>query len=86
MGHGNGWPSRYRDSLYPPTQNGFGLNPSAGGNDHDHQYFGEARVAKSVKLAPDAVVGTIDATQVTLEREQLLAQQNATASRGQEVV
>ena len=32
MGHGNGWPSPYRDALYPPTQNGFGLNPSAGGN------------------------------------------------------
>ena len=30
MGHGNGWPSPYRASLYPPTQNGFGLNPSAG--------------------------------------------------------
>ena len=30
MGHGNGWPSPYRDSLYPPTQDGFGLNPSAG--------------------------------------------------------
>ena len=28
MGHGNGWPSKYRDSLYPPTQNGFGLNPT----------------------------------------------------------
>ena len=27
MGHGNGWPSKYRDALYPPTQNGFGLNP-----------------------------------------------------------
>jgi hypothetical protein len=56
MGHGNGWPSRYRDSLYPPTQNGFGLNPHAGGNDSDHQYFGEGRLAKGVKLAPDAVV------------------------------
>ena len=33
MGHGNGWPSRYRDALYRPTQDGFGLNPSAGGND-----------------------------------------------------
>ena len=42
MGHGNGWPSRYRDALYPPTQDGFGLNPKAGGNDATHQYFGEA--------------------------------------------
>ena len=56
MGHGNGFPSRYRDSLYPPTQNGFGLNPQAGTNDNTtHQYFGESRVA-SVDLAPDAVV------------------------------
>jgi hypothetical protein len=56
MGHGNGWPSRYRDALYRPTQDGFGLNPSAGGNDSTHQYFGEGRIAASVKLAKDAVV------------------------------
>lgn len=56
MGHGNGWPSRYRDSLYPPTQNGFGLNPMAGGSDDKHQYFGEARIAESIELAPNAVV------------------------------
>jgi hypothetical protein len=56
MGHGNGWPSRYRDALYRPTQNGFGLNPSAGGNDSTHQYFGESRIAASVDLAKDAVV------------------------------
>ena len=55
MGHGNGWPSRYRDALYPPTQNGFGLNPVAGGDDSTHQYFGEASVDK-VKLAKNAVV------------------------------
>ena len=56
MGHGNGWPSPYRDGLYPPTQNGFGLNPTAGGGDGTHQYFGEARIAESVNLAPNAVV------------------------------
>ena len=56
MGHGNGWPSRYRNELYPPSQNGFGLNPSAGGGDGTHQYFGEARIAKSIRLAPNAVV------------------------------
>ncbi|MGK2851079.1 MAG: hypothetical protein ACSLFN_09245, partial [Candidatus Limnocylindrales bacterium] len=56
MGHGNGWPSRYRDSLYPPTQNGFGLNPVAGGGDGTHQYFGEQRIADSVALAKNAVV------------------------------
>ena len=56
MGHGNGWPSRYRDSPYPPTQNGFGLNPKDGGDDSEHQYFGEAVVGTQVRLAPDAVV------------------------------
>ena len=56
MGHGNGWPSKYRDSLYPPTQNGFGLNPTAGGDDAAHQYFGEAKIAASIQLAKDAVV------------------------------
>jgi hypothetical protein len=56
MGHGNGWPSRYRDSLYPPSQNGFGLNPTAPGNDYSHQYFGEGLIADDVKLAKNAVV------------------------------
>ena len=55
LGHGNGWPSRYRDSLYPITQNGFGLNPVAGVDDVAHQYFGEASL-DNVKLAPNAVV------------------------------
>lgn len=55
LGHGNGWPSRYRDSLYPPTQNGFGLNPVAGVDDSAHQYFGEAFV-DDVRLAKNAVV------------------------------
>ncbi len=56
MGHGNGWPSRYRDELYPPSQNGFGLNPTAGGGDGSHQYFGEGPIAESIDLAPNAVV------------------------------
>jgi hypothetical protein len=56
MGHGNGWPSRYRDSLYPATQNGFGLNPSAGSGDYDHQYFGEEKIAADIELAKNAVV------------------------------
>ena len=55
LGHGNGWPSPYRDALYPPTQNGFGLNPHAGAADA-HQYFGEERIASEIKLAPNAVV------------------------------
>lgn len=55
LGHGNGWPSRYRDKLFPPTQDGFGLNPVAGVDDDAHQYFGEAFV-ETLQLAPDAVV------------------------------
>ncbi len=55
LGHGNGWPSPYRNELYPPTQNGFGLNPVAGVDDSAHQYFGEAAVGK-LHLAPNAVV------------------------------
>jgi hypothetical protein len=56
MGHGNGWPSRYRDSLYPPTQDGFGLNPTPDGSDSIHQYFGEGVIGTQVKLAKNAVV------------------------------
>jgi hypothetical protein len=56
MGHGNGWPSRYRDHLYPPSQDGFGLNPAPGGDDSSHQYFGEGPIASSIRLAPNAVV------------------------------
>ncbi len=56
LGHGNGWPSPYRDALYPPTQNGLGLNPVAGGDDSAHQYFGEAYLAREGHLAKGAVV------------------------------
>ena len=56
MGHGNGWPSKYRDSLYPFSQNGFGLNPTTSSGDSRHQYFGEARIAESITLAKNAVV------------------------------
>jgi hypothetical protein len=55
LGHGNGWPSRYRSELFPPSQNGFGLNPVAGGDNSAHQYFGEATV-DNVKLAKNAIV------------------------------
>jgi hypothetical protein len=55
LGHGNGWPSIYRNALYPPTQNGFGLNPHAGAADA-HQYFGEASIASQIHLAPNALV------------------------------
>lgn len=55
LGHGNGWPSPYRDALYPPTQNGFGLNPVAGNGDSTHQYFGEKYI-EQLRLATNAVV------------------------------
>ncbi len=56
LGHGNGWPSPYRAAPYPKTQDGLGLNPAAGGGDDSHQYFGEAFLAREVRLAPGAVV------------------------------
>ena len=56
LGHGNGWPSPYRDELYGPTQNGLGLNPVAGVDNVAHQYFGERYLARKVRLAPGAVV------------------------------
>jgi hypothetical protein len=54
LGHGNGWPSRYRDQLTPSSQNGMGLNPNVGSE--NHQYFGEDRIGKEIKLAKNAVV------------------------------
>ncbi len=56
LGHGNGWPSPYRDALYGRTQNGLGLNPVAGVDNEAHQYFGERYLADKVRLAPGAVV------------------------------
>jgi hypothetical protein len=55
LGHGNGWPSPHRDSLFPATQNGFGLNPVAGGDNSTHQYFGEKYI-RQLHLASNAVV------------------------------
>jgi len=55
LGHGNGFPSPYRDTLFPPSENGFGLNPVAGVDDGAHQYFGEAYVG-DLHLAHNAVV------------------------------
>jgi len=55
LGHGNGWPSPHRNSLYPRTQNGFGLNPVGGRNDREVQYFGEASIEK-LTMASNAVV------------------------------
>jgi hypothetical protein len=42
------------DSLTPSTQNGMGLNPNNGAT--THQYFGEDKIGKEIKLAKDAVV------------------------------
>ena len=56
MGHGNGFPSPYRWTPWPYSQNGLGLNPKAGGGDSTTQYYGEYYLAKEVKLAPNAIV------------------------------
>ena len=56
MGHGNGFPSPYRSSAWPYSQNGLGLNPKAGGNNSTTQYYGEYYLAKDVVLAPNAIV------------------------------
>ncbi len=56
MGHGNGFPSPYRSEPWPYSQNGLGLNPTAGGNNATTQYYGEYYLARDVKLAPNAIV------------------------------
>lgn len=56
LGHGNGWPSRYRDHPYPATQNGLGLNAEGGAPDAQHRYYGEAAIEREIRLADGAVV------------------------------
>jgi hypothetical protein len=56
LGHGNGFPSPYRTSPWPISQNGLGLNPVAGGGDTNVAYYGESYLASDVRLAPNAVV------------------------------
>ena len=56
MGHGNGFPSPYRSSPWPYTQNGFGLNAVAGQGDNNNTYYGEYYIGNEVRLAPNAVV------------------------------
>lgn len=56
LGHGNGFPSPYRTTPWPLTQNGLGLNPVAGGGDTTVQYYGESYLASEVRLAPNALV------------------------------
>ncbi|HEU0236863.1 MAG TPA: cell wall-binding repeat-containing protein, partial [Candidatus Limnocylindrales bacterium] len=56
LGHGNGFPSPYRTTPWPYSQNGFGLNAAAGQGDNNTQYYGEHYIANEVQLAPNAVV------------------------------
>src|SRR5207245_11100009 len=56
MGHGNGFPSPYRTSPWPYSQDGLGLNPVAGANDTTVQYYGEFYLTNYIHLAPNAVV------------------------------
>ena len=56
MGHGNGFPSPYSTTPNPYTQNGMGLNATAGAGDSNTKYYGEYYFARDVDLAPNAVV------------------------------
>jgi hypothetical protein len=55
LGHGNGWPSPY-----PPfrtlSQDGLGLNDTAGNGNYNVRYWGESYVDRYIRLAPNAVV------------------------------
>ncbi len=53
LGHGNGWPSPY-SPYQEDTKDGFGLNASAGSS--TVKYWGATPIAKSIDLAPNAVV------------------------------
>jgi flagellar hook assembly protein FlgD len=56
MGHGNGFPSPYSTTLNRLTQNGMGLNLTAGDGDSNTKYYGEKYIEDEVTLAPNAVV------------------------------
>ncbi|HEY4632786.1 MAG TPA: FlgD immunoglobulin-like domain containing protein, partial [Candidatus Limnocylindrales bacterium] len=56
MGHGNGFPSPYRTSPWPYSQNGFGLNATCNAGHYNTTYYGEHYIANEVDLAPNAVV------------------------------
>lgn len=56
MGHGNGFPSPYRTTPWPLSQNGLGLNPTAGDDNSTTRYYGESYLASDVRLAANAVV------------------------------
>jgi len=55
LGHGNGWPSGH-GPFDPATKNGLGLNQAAGRGNANTKYYGESIIARSLDLAPDAVV------------------------------
>jgi hypothetical protein len=56
MGHGSGFPSPHSTALQPDRQDGFGVNPVAGGDDSTTQYRGEQYLFNEIRLAPNAVV------------------------------
>jgi hypothetical protein len=56
LGHGNGYPNPYHDTLDKEKVDGLGLNPVAWNGNTRTRYYGEYHVAKSIKLAPNAVV------------------------------
>lgn len=56
LGHGNGFPSPYRSSPWPYSENGLGLNPKAGVDNTTTRYYGEYYLARDVVLAPNAIV------------------------------
>ncbi len=56
MGHGNGFPSPYRTTIWPYSMDGLGLNATAGAGDSNTTYYGEYYLVRDVRLAPNAVV------------------------------
>jgi hypothetical protein len=55
LGHGNGWPSPYAP-FQGRTKNGLGLNPTPHSGNTKPTYYGEDRLATSLRLAPGAIV------------------------------
>ncbi|HEY6056655.1 MAG TPA: hypothetical protein VIV06_01420, partial [Candidatus Limnocylindrales bacterium] len=55
LGHGNGWPSPY-GPFSAERKDGLGLNARAGEGNSETTYYGESRIAESIRLAPNAVV------------------------------
>jgi rare lipoprotein A len=56
MGHGSGFPSPHSTTLQADRQDGFGVNPHAGGDDATTEYRGEQYLFNEIRLAPNAVV------------------------------